>query len=74
MDPEGLRILREWDVEAARKRFARLPLGIPVKHDVVEAGMHKARLMAGPRVFGNDACVESRDWLRDHGYSTPGSV
>ena len=69
-DPEGMRILREWDVEAARARFARLPLGHPVADDVVEAGMHKARLMVRS-AFTEAQALESTRWLLAHGYRLP---
>lgn len=64
------RILRDWDVEAATRLFSAAVDGAPAKPDVVEAGMHKARLAAGARVFGADSCAESEAWLRERGYRT----
>lgn len=63
------RILREWDVPAATALFADLSREAPLKPDVAEAGMHKARVAAGPKMFGAAAVRDSRDWLKAHGYS-----
>lgn len=76
-DPEGLRILREWDMPASRARFYALMRRLKVPPEVIaddacEAGMHKSRIMAGPKYgFTAQQIAESQNWLTAHGYNQP---
>lgn len=68
LSKEGLRILKELDVDASLKVVAHRGF-IPDNKEIALAGLHKARLMVSSPTFTEEELQTSRDWLLEKGYS-----
>ncbi len=66
---EGLRILKELDVDSALKVVAADGF-IPDTREIALAGLHKARLIH-KKPFTKKELKASREWLIDNNYEVP---